>query len=99
MLDLLLLPDTLLLVEVLKALDALLHAGVPLMGSGSVNPHMRLIDEAGGCEKIEALQEHEHARVYERASALLEAWFGAADEEVEDVDTMPVATAESFRFG
>jgi hypothetical protein len=88
-----------LLLEVLKALDALLRAGEPPPGSGGVNSHLTLLDEAGGIDKIEALQEHEHANVFERASALLEAWFGTADEEVEDVLTAPVATSDGFRFG
>mmetsp|Transcript_20388 Transcript_20388/g.65166 ORF Transcript_20388/g.65166 Transcript_20388/m.65166 type:complete len:565 (+) Transcript_20388:209-1903(+) len=93
--DLLELPDASLLLAVLEALEALLRAGGDGVG---LNPHARLVDEAGGCEKIEALQMHENPEVFEKAQALLEAFFGA-DEDEEDPLTAPLATAEGFSFG
>jgi len=99
-LNLLSLPDVQLLLAVLSALEAILRAGTPpgapLPGNG--NPHARLLDEAGGCEVIEALQMHEHTLIFEKAESILETWFGGVDDD-EDASTAPVVASDGFRFG
>ncbi len=50
-----------------------------------------VIEECGGLQKIEDLQNHENTQIYERSLKILEQHFGASDE-VEDAYTMPTAT-------
>jgi len=96
--DLLELPDAHLLLSVLEALEAILRAGAALQSEQglAVNPYTRAVDEAGGCEKIEALQMHENHQVFAKAAQLIETFFGTDDEE--DALIAPVATADGFSF-
>lgn len=93
-------PDTEVLLAVVEALGACLEAGEisrQASGDGS-NRCIHLIDEAGGIEKLEALQMHDNAQIYEKTSRLLDVYFGD-DGAAEDPSIAPVAQAGSFAFG
>jgi importin subunit alpha-6/7 len=62
------------------------------------NVFARLVEAAGGLDKIEALQQHTHQEVYEKAVRLLEVFF-AADEEEDIEGVVPDATGSQFGFG
>ena len=47
-----------------------------------------VIEECGGLQKIEDLQNHENNAIYERSVKILETYFGAEDD-VEDVYVAP----------
>lgn len=55
-----------------------------------------IVDEAGGIDKIEELQTHENAKVYEKAISIIETYFGA---EEEAADIAPAADGSTFKFG
>ena len=55
------------------------------------------IERCGGLDKIESLQTHENADVYELAYELIDTFF--ADDKDEDGDLQPKATEAGFEFG
>jgi len=89
------LPDAQLLIAAMETLEVILRAGErpPLD-----NPYAQAVHEAGGCEKIEALQMHENNAVYKKAAGLLESFFGGEDGEPDET-IAPVAGADGFSFG
>jgi hypothetical protein len=76
----------------LEALESLLKTD----GMGAV--YAQLVDEAGGVEKLENLQEHEDNKIYERAVSLLENFFGGEDV-AESENMAPVVAEQSNTFG
>jgi len=90
-------PDAELLLAVVEALEATLAAGEANSTAG-VNRCVELIDEAGGIERLEALQLHENAEVYGKVVRLLDTYFGT-DEPETDAAIAPTAHADGFSFG
>ena len=84
-----------LILSVCDALMAALEAGAASSGAAP-NPVPALIEEAGGCEKLEALQMHENTAVYQKAALLIDSYFA---DETEDAAIAPTATADGFQFG
>lgn len=93
--DLLEAPDTELLLAVCEALQAALAAG-EASAAGGPNRCCALIEEAGGCERLEALQLHENPKVYAKAAAIIEAYFD--DATAEDHALLPQATPDGYTF-
>lgn len=60
-----------------------------------------LIDEAGGVDKLETLQDHENQEIYERAVRIIEKYFGADEDASESENLAPAvsATQNVFSFG
>lgn len=48
--------------------------------NGGQNAYTDLVEECGGLNSIEMLQEHEHEEIYQQAHALIEAYFSADNE-------------------
>jgi hypothetical protein len=90
--------DTQLQILLLDAIHTMLNANEK-MGTykGCSNPYLIPFDEAGGIDKLEALQEHNNKGVYEKAVEILEAFFG--EDNDEDENLAPNAGAHSFVFG
>jgi hypothetical protein len=64
----------------------------------------RCVEEAGGCEQLEELQEHGNPAVYQQqAQRLLEKYFGAASDAEDEDDGLghPALDpgADQFLFG
>jgi hypothetical protein len=72
--DLLNTGDVKLILIVMEALEAILKVGQ----HGSVS-YVTLIDEAGGIDNLESLQEHENVEVYSKSVKLIETYFGGED--------------------
>ena len=95
-------PDVDLIHAVLDALAAALEAGElgrQAAPPGAPNACVHIIDECGGVEKLEELQAHENAAVYDKAGRLLDAYFADQADAVEDAQIAPQATADGFVFG
>ena len=76
---------------------ALLHVFAPRSTDGA-NRCVQLIDEAGGVEKLEALQMHENSVVFTKTACLLDAYF-SDDAAADDPSIAPTSHADSFAFG
>lgn len=93
-------PDVEVLLAVVEALGACLDAGDKsrqASADGS-NRCVQLVDEAGGVEKLEALQMHENSVVFTKTACLLDAYF-SDDAAADDPSIAPTAHADSFAFG
>lgn len=92
-------PDTELVFAILEGVGAALEAGErSRAASGGVNRCVELVDEAGGCDRLEALQLHENQMVYTKAAQLLDEYFMDGAEAEEDPQIAPVAHADAFAF-
>jgi hypothetical protein len=54
------------------------------------------IEECGGLDKIERLQEHENEEIYKLAYEIVDTYFGG--EEEDDTNVMPGQNTEGFQF-
>lgn len=83
---------------VLLAMDAM---EAILKAMGESDRAINLIEECGGIDKLESLQEHEDEGIYTRAVRILENYFGG-EEEVESENLAPAVSAQNpntFSFG
>jgi hypothetical protein len=80
---------------VLEALEMMLQLDAA-NGSNEFTVH---IDEVGGLDKIEALQQHENTDIYEMAVRLIETYYGSEDDECENIAPVVAANAQTFAFG
>jgi importin subunit alpha-1 len=96
--------DTKIVLVALEALEHILKAGEPdgklLTGD---NVFAEYVEDAGGLQVLEDLQEHQNVNVYNQAVAILEAYFGG-EEARPDENVAPnlkqVAVAQpQFAFG
>lgn len=55
------------------------------------------IEECGGLDKIDLLQNHENEEIYKLAYEIVDTYFGEVDEEDESL--APSSTTEGFEFG
>ncbi|XP_039008784.1 importin subunit alpha-like [Hibiscus syriacus] len=98
--DLLLCPDPRTVFICLEALENILKVGEARKNMGDsieVNLYVQLIDEAGGLEKIEILQNHKNNEIYEKAVELLETYWAEDDDD----EPLPPgdASQSGFQFG
>lgn len=87
--------DAKIIAVALEALEAILKTGEAL---NKVAGYVSLVDESGGIDHIEGLQEHENDDIYEKAVAIIERYFGCDDAQ-EDENLAPVVSGDTFAFG
>jgi importin subunit alpha-1 len=97
--DLLSTADIKILLIALDALECVLRAG----GESERARYTVLIDEAGGIEQLENLQEHENSDVYLKSIHIIETYFGCENEEesenIAPQKTENVNGQSVFNFG
>lgn len=76
--DILQIPDAKVMIVALDALTCILKVGVTRDGR---NPCADWIDEAGGVERIEQLQNHENEEIYKKSLYIIEQYFSEEDDE------------------
>lgn len=83
----------------LEGLENILKAGETEreMGRSAENPFAKVVDECGGLDKIEDLQQHSLDEIYDKAYKIIAKYFG---EEGEDNALAPqVNDAGGYSFG
>jgi len=86
--------DTQVIQVVLDGLNNMLK----LAGPGQdVEAIAAMVEECGGLDKIESLQNHENVEIYKLAYEIIEQYF--SDEGEEDAALAPAATEAGFQFG
>eukprot|EP00891_Asterochloris_glomerata_P004679 jgi/Astpho2/4679/Aster-00240 len=86
----------------LEGLENILKVGEAekeLGGPEGTNPYATQIDEAGGLDRIEQLQNHTAEDIYEKAVSILETFFDVEDGEVENLAPETDANAGAYQFG
>ncbi|KAI3438906.1 hypothetical protein D9Q98_001320 [Chlorella vulgaris] len=98
--DLLSCSDARIVTVALEGLENILKVGEAekeLGGATGTNPFAQLVDEAEGLDKIEDLQNHSNEDIYEKAVAILEAYFDVEDGEEENL--APAVEGGTYAFG
>merc|ERR1719430_2252379 len=80
--------DTQVIQVVLDGLNNMLKLAGP-----DVEAVAAMVEECGGLDKIESLQNHENVEIYKLAYEIIEQYFS------DDAEEAPAATAEGFQFG
>jgi hypothetical protein len=89
--------DAKIVMVALDAVSAILNHGGDRYGG---NKFANLVDECGGLDIIEDLQEHENADIYDKAVQLIETYFGEEEEEeCKNMAPTVSANAKTFDFG
>jgi len=83
--------DTQVIQVVLDGLNNLLKVAGP-----DVEHVAAMVEECGGLDKIESLQNHENVEIYKLAYEIIEQYF--SDDVDEDASLAPQAEAEGFQF-
>ena len=91
--DLLTLQDAKVIQITLDALLNILKAGDLADGT---NPCADFLEEAGGVEIVEALQEHENEDIYKKSLEIIEGYFGEGEDG--ETGTAPQIGANGFAF-
>eukprot|EP00179_Madagascaria_erythrocladioides_P001573 CAMPEP_0198318622 /NCGR_PEP_ID=MMETSP1450-20131203/7911_1 /TAXON_ID=753684 ORGANISM="Madagascaria erythrocladiodes, Strain CCMP3234" /NCGR_SAMPLE_ID=MMETSP1450 /ASSEMBLY_ACC=CAM_ASM_001115 /LENGTH=593 /DNA_ID=CAMNT_0044021941 /DNA_START=42 /DNA_END=1824 /DNA_ORIENTATION=- len=91
-------PDAKIVTVALEGIEHILKNGATEANYESGSRYSELVESCGGLDKIEELQNHANSTIYEKAVAILESYFGAAEEELADL--APSADANNqFSFG
>eukprot|EP00668_Euglena_longa_P016142 GGOE01020352.1.p1 GENE.GGOE01020352.1~~GGOE01020352.1.p1 ORF type:complete len:527 (-),score=99.09 GGOE01020352.1:354-1934(-) len=98
--ELLAVPDAKLINVALEGLDNILKMGDDEKQKLNlpVNQFAQMVQEVGGLDKIEALQNHSNNEIYEHAVMILETFFEAEENE-NDIQVETNATGNAFQFG
>ncbi|OAD59509.1 Importin subunit alpha-2 [Eufriesea mexicana] len=82
------------IIVVLDGLTNIFNAAAKM---GEIERVAIMIEEIGGLDKLEALQNHDVEQVYQKATAMIDTFFSDADAE-ESTLTTPTATDEPLEF-
>ncbi|XP_071578654.1 importin subunit alpha [Temnothorax nylanderi] len=83
------------IIVVLDGLTNILHAAEKI---GQVERVAIMIEEAGGLDKIEALQHHQNEQVYQKSMAILDTYFSQKDEEEVSTSKVNENAEEQIEF-
>jgi importin subunit alpha-1 len=90
--------DTKILQVAMEAVTTILEAEANPTRPGS-RTYAELVEEAGGVDVLDALQDHASADVYEKATDLIERFFGGGDAEAENTTPALASSSKAFTFG
>jgi len=78
-------PEARIVTVALEGLENILKWGAKSLDKEGRNPYVAVVEKAGGLEKIEDLQKHENHKIYQMAIRILEMYFGAEEEETDEM--------------
>merc|ERR1712083_132678 len=98
MVDLMTVSDVKVVGVALDAIENILRVGKQTSQENGLaeNPIVALVEQAGGLERIEALQEDPNEEVYQKAMHMLETYFPLADDEAAGIHA---EGDNQFQFG
>jgi importin subunit alpha-1 len=70
-----------------------------MAGSSGINPFVQIVEDAGGMDKIEELQNHPNEEIYKKSSMILEMYFEAEEEEDQNVAPPVDMSQGTYAFG
>ena len=97
--DLLTCSDARIIIVALEGLENILKVGEDEKTANGMNPYVTQIEDAGGLDKIEHLQEHQNEDIYNKAVTLLESYFELEDVEGENLVPPPGQDQGAYLFG
>mmetsp|Transcript_24931 Transcript_24931/g.43014 ORF Transcript_24931/g.43014 Transcript_24931/m.43014 type:complete len:530 (+) Transcript_24931:65-1654(+) len=98
--ELLTVNDPRIVIVALEGLENILKGGeTDKESNGGINRFAQMIDEAGGLDRIEQLQNHQNNEVYEKAVHILENYYGAEPEVDAQVAPQVDPNAQMYQFG
>jgi len=98
--DLLTIMDAKIIQVAINGLEHILRIGdADAKSSGGVNPFAAIVEECGGLDKIEFLQQHENVEIYLKAFEIIERYFGGDDNEGPNAaENAPAEDQQFFQF-
>ncbi len=85
--------DTEIVMAVLDTLDNILN-----VGKRQGEAYDRLVEEAGGVDKIEGLQQHRSDAIYLKARSIIEKYFQREEADIVDENIDPSSIGGSYEF-
>jgi len=91
--------DSRIIIVALDCLNNILATGAVIVkkSPGTVNPFVRVIEEAEGLDRLEDLQDHQNEDIYKKSLKILEDYF-VTEEEAENLKPN-VSTGNTYTFG
>lgn len=90
--------DAKIIMVALEGIENILRVGQKIAAkSGANNTFSDFVEECGGLDHLENLQQHENEDIYEKSVKLLKDYFDSEEEEQETV--APVVNGNQFSFG
>jgi len=81
----------------IKGLEKILRVGEKDAQQTGINAYTVLLEECGGIDMLEELQNHPKYEIYEKAVKILELYFGA--EEEDEASPPQLTSGTIFQFG
>ena len=96
--DLLTCNDPRIIIVALEAIENILKIGdLDSKSNNGINVYADFVEEAEGIDKIEQLQTHQNNEIYEKAVKILEQYFSAEQDDIQNV--APNTGGNQFQFG
>jgi importin subunit alpha-1 len=94
-------PDPKIIVVVIEGLHNILEAGEKQAKYANTdeNPYARLVEEAGGLDKLEELQNHPSEEIYKKAVDILEKFYQAEEDDQNVAPRVNQLAPGQFAFG
>jgi len=93
--DLLSQHDSKVVLVALEAIENILRSGA----EDGDEDYTTLVEQCGGLDKIEALQNHSNVAIYDKVVDLLETFFGAEEEDDQNIAPNVNSSSTAFNFG
>jgi len=93
-------PDAKIIMVAMEGIENILRVGKADAANdpNNVNPFADVVEQCKGLDYLEALQHHENADIYQKASAILQTYFISEDDEEGGEEAAPAQTEDGSFF-